>query len=143
MNHGDTEVQSLIRKNYEQDEYFELTHQIVDAEFVVHKEMGPGLLESVYEYCLMKEFELRGISAVHQVELPLIYRGQLLKKKYTIDIIVEETVLLEIKSAEAMHPLYEAQLLSYLRLNKKKIGFLINFNVPLIKQGIKRMKNGY
>ncbi len=91
----------------------------------------------------MKEFELRNIRAIRQVELPLIYRGYTLNKTYAIDILVEDSIILEIKSVEAINPLYEAQLLSYLRLNKKKIGYLLNFNVPVMKQGIKRMKNGY
>ena len=139
FNHGDTGARRVLTE----DEYFELTGQIIDASITVHKEMGPGLLESVYEHCLMKEFELRNIRAVRQVELPLIYRGHRLNKTYSIDILVEDAVILEIKSAEAINPLFEAQLLSYLKLTNKKIGYLLNFNVPLMKNGIKRLKNGF
>ncbi len=138
-NHGDTGARRVLTE----DDQFELTGKIINACITVHKEMGPGLLESVYEYCLMKEFELRNIRAVRQVELPLIYRGFTLSKTYAIDILVEDSIILEIKSAEAMNPLYEAQLLSYLKLTNKKIGYLLNFNVPVMKQGIKRMKNGF
>ncbi|HTL83418.1 MAG TPA: GxxExxY protein [Bacteroidia bacterium] len=133
----------IKQKQFTEDEYTELTTKIVSCCVSVHKEMGPGLLESVYEYCLMKEFELRGINAQRQVEIPLIYKGFEIKKYLTIDILVEEEIVLEIKSAEAMNPLYEAQLLSYLKLASKKIGYLLNFNVPLMKSGIRRMRNGY
>lgn len=138
-NHGDMGARRLLTK----DDHFELTSKIIEACIRVHKEMGPGLLESVYEYCLMKELELNGIQARKQVKLPLVYRGYELDKTYAIDILVEESIILEIKSVEQMNPLFEAQLLSYLKLTNKKIGYLLNFNVPVMKQGIKRMKNGY
>ena len=138
-NHGDTGARKVLTE----DQYFELTQKIVSACITVHKEMGPGLLESVYQYCLLKELNLRGIAAQGQIDIPLFYKGYSLNKSFTVDILVENEIVLELKSAEHMLPVYEAQLLSYLKLMNKKIGYLINFNVPLMKQGIKRMKNGY
>lgn len=105
--------------------------------------MGPGLLESVYESCLLKEFQLRNIKAESQVIVPLIYKGYELSKEFKVDILVEGEIILELKSAEAMIPVYEAQIISYLKLTNKKLGFLVNFNVPLMKQGIKRFVNNY
>ena len=103
--------------------------------------MGPGLLEKIYENCLMKEFELRGIRAQSQVEIPLRYKGYELNKNYAIDILVEDAIVLELKAVDAMPPVYEAQLISYLKLSQKKLGYLINFNVPLMKLGIRRFAN--
>ena len=116
----------------------QLSKNILDACVIVHKEMGPGLLESVYELCLMKELELRGIKAKNQVAIPLIYKGFELSKEFKIDIFVEDEVILEIKSSEKMLPVYEAQIISYLKLVNKRLGFLINFYVPLTKDGFKR-----
>lgn len=105
--------------------------------------MGPGLLESVYEMCLMKEFELRGIKAQSQVRIPLVYKGFELLKEFKIDILVEDEIILELKSAEVILPVHTAQTISYLKLTDKRLGFLINFNVSLIKQGIHRYVNDY
>lgn len=104
---------------------------------------GPELLETVYEKCLMKEFELRNIKAQNQVVISLIYKGFELSKEFKVDILIENEIILELKSAEVMIPVFEAQILSYLRLTDKRLGFLINFNVPLIKNGIKRFVNNY
>ena len=123
------------------EEYNKLSREILDSCITVHREMGPGLLESVYELCLMKEFELRGIKAQNQVELPLFYKGHELQKLFRIDILVDEEIIVELKSAENMIPVYEAQLISYLKLSNKELGFLINFNVPLLKNGFKRFVN--
>ena len=123
------------------EEYNRLSREILDSCITVHREMGPGLLESVYELCLMKEFELRGIKAQNQVELPLFYKGHELQKLFRIDILVEKEIIIELKSAEQMIAVYEAQLISYLKLSNKKLGFLINFNVPLLKNGFKRFVN--
>jgi len=125
------------------EEYNKISKQIVDVCISVHREMGPGLLESVYELCLMKEFELRGIKAKNQVVIPLRYKGYELSKDFKIDILVENEIIIELKSAEAILPVFEAQLISYLRLTDKRLGFLINFNVPLVKDGIKRYVNNY
>ncbi len=123
--------------------YDVLSREILDSCITVHRAMGPGLLESVYEKCLMKEFELRKIKAQNQVSIPLIYKGFELSKEFKIDILVENEIIIELKSAEAMIPVFEAQLISYLRLADKRLGYLINFNVPLIKNGIKRYVNNY
>lgn len=125
------------------EEYDKLSKEIVDTCLTVHKIMGPGLLESVYEMCLMKEFQLRNIHAKNQVIIPLVYKGYELSKEFKVDILVANEIVLELKSAEGMNPFYEAQIISYLKLADKKLGFLINFNVPLIKDGIKRFVNNY
>ncbi|POY38488.1 GxxExxY protein [Solitalea longa] len=125
------------------EQYYLLSGQIMDACISVHKEIGPGLLESVYEFALLKEFEIRKIKARSQVTLPLFYKGYDVGKVFCIDILVEDEIILELKSSENHHPVYEAQLISYLRLANKKLGFLINFNVPLMKNGIKRFVNNF
>ena len=101
------------------------------------------MLESVYELCLMKEFELRGIKAKNQEAIPLIYKGYELSKEFKIDILVEDEIILELKSSENMLPVYEAQIISYLKLADKRLGFLINFNVPLMKDGFKRFVHNF
>lgn len=123
------------------DRLNELSKIIVDACYQVHVTIGPGLLESVYEFVLLKEFELRQIKAVNQVPIKLFYKGFDTGKSYAIDILVEDEIVLEIKSSEIMHPVYEAQIISYLKLADKRLGFLVNFNSPLIKDGIKRFVN--
>ncbi len=125
------------------EKYNELAAQIVDACFHVHKELGPGLLESAYEYSLLKEFELRNIFAQNQVQVKLFYKGYDTGKYYSIDILVENEIVIEIKCADVLHPVYTAQLISYLKLSQKKLGFLVNFHVPLIKDGIKRFVNDF
>ncbi len=125
------------------EEYEKLATEIVDVSVTVHRIMGPGLLESVYELCMMKEFELRNIKAQSQVTLLLLYKNFELSKDFKIDILVEDEILLELKSVEAIIPVYEAQIISYLKLSGITLGFLINFNVPLMKQGIKRFVNQY
>lgn len=127
----------------EKEEYNRLATQIIDVCITVHRAMGPGLLESVYEMCLMKEFELRGVKAKSQVTIPLFYKGYELSKEFKIDILVENEIIIELKSAENMLPVFEAQIISYLRLTDKRLGYLVNFNVPLIKNGIKRFVNDY
>jgi GxxExxY protein len=126
----------------EREEFEELAKEIVDSCVAVRKEMGPGLLESVY-MCLMKEFELRSIRAKNQVVIPLVYKGFELSKEFKIDILVENEIVLELKSAETMNAVYVAQTISYLKLMDKRLGFLINFNVPLMKQGFQRFVNNY
>jgi GxxExxY protein len=104
----------------------------------VHKALGPGLLESVYEECLCHELSLRGIHYARQVELPITYKGLALEAGYRLDVLVDDRVILELKSVELLLPVHEAQLLTYLRLSGKRVGFLINFNVPAVKDGILR-----
>ena len=125
------------------DEFNQLSKQIVDACISVHREMGPGLLESIYELCLMKELELRGIKAYNQVCIPLQYKGFLLSKDFRIDILVENEIVLELKAVEAIHPVHKAQIISYLKLADKKLGFLLNFNETLMKNGIERFVNNF
>jgi GxxExxY protein len=105
--------------------------------------MGPGLLESIYESCLIKELEIRNIKVKNQVGIPLSYKGYKLSKEFKIDILVEDEIILELKSSEILHPVNEAQIISYLKLADKKLGFLINFNVPLLKDGFKRYVNNF
>ncbi len=121
----------------------ELSKIILDACITVHKEMGPGLLESVYELCLLKELELRGIIAKSQVIIPLKYKGFELSKDFKIDILVEEEIIIENKAVEMIIPVHKAQIISYLKLADKKLGFLINFNVPLMKDGFFRFVNNF
>jgi GxxExxY protein len=112
---------------------------IVDAAFKVHKALGPGLLESVYEVCLVHELTLRGHVLQRQVPIPIIYEGLRLDAGLRLDLIVDDTVIVEIKAVERDAPVFLAQLMSYLKLSNRHLGFLINFNVPIIKQGIRRV----
>jgi GxxExxY protein len=116
---------------------------ILDCSIEVHRNLGPGLLESVYEVCLCKELSLKGITFQRQVLLPVNYKGEKLDADYRIDILVEDEIIIELKSVEQMNPVYDAQLLTYLKLADKKLGLLINFNVPKLIDGFKRMLNGY
>lgn len=121
----------------------EITRQILDASITVHKIMGPGLVESVYEYCLKRELELRGLKVQSQVSIPLIYKGELLTKDYKIDLLIEDTIIIELKAVGVMLPVFDAQIISYLKLADKRIGLLINFNVPLLKDGFRRVVNNF
>lgn len=120
-----------------------LSKEILDSAFVVHKEMGPGLLEAVYELCILKEFELRGIMAESQVRVPINYKEFELKKDYRIDILVERKIIIEIKIVDLILPVHKAQIISYLKLTNMKTGFLINFNVALLKEGFSRFVNNF
>ena len=121
-----------------------LTKRIIGAAIEVHRELGPGLLESTYEACLAFEFIERGLSFERQKPLPVIYRGHRLECGYRIDLFVEDTVIVEVKSVERLERVHKSQLLSYLRLKKRRVGLLINFNVNwLAGEGIKRISNGY
>lgn len=127
----------------EKEKYNILTAAILDASMAVHKIMGPGLLEAVYQHCLAKELELRGIPFESMVKIPLIYKGYLLSKEYVIDILVANEIILELKAVEEVLPVHEAQLISYLKLADKRLGLLINFNVPLLKDGFYRFVNKF
>jgi GxxExxY protein len=115
-----------------------LTEKIIGAAIEVHKALGPGLMENIYEECLCYELKLRGLSFQRQVEVPLFYKGKNLGCGYRLDLLVEETVILELKCVERILPVHQAQLLTYLKLMKKPVGLLINFNVPVLTQGIIR-----
>ncbi len=119
----------------------DLTHEVISAAIEVHRTLGPGLLESAYEECLCREFDLRKIPYQRQKELPLEYKGIKLDCGYRLDILVANTLILELKSCEGLQAIHEAQLLTYLKLTGVEIGLLINFNVPVLKNGIKRIAN--
>ena len=125
------------------EEYNSLSGQIISAAIEVHKELGPGLLESVYEHCLMSELKRRNIKAKSQAQLPIVYKGEKLDKNFFIDILVENEIVIELKAVEILLPVHEVQLVTYLKLSTKKLGLLINFNVPLLTKGIRRKINGY
>jgi len=116
-----------------------LTGEIIGAAIEVHKELGPGLLESAYEECLCYEFKLRKFPFERQKELPIEYKSVKLDCGYRLDIVVWEKIILELKSCSELLPIHEAQLLTYLKLAGLKVGLLINFNVPILKEGIKRL----
>lgn len=118
-----------------------LTDQIIGSAIDVHKELGSGLLESAYQTCLAIELGQRDVSYKREVELAIEYKGQNVDANYGLDFIVEDCIIVEIKSVDRIIPIHEAQLLTYLRLSGKKLGLLINFNVPLLKEGIKRLIN--
>jgi GxxExxY protein len=120
----------------------ELSREIIGAAIEVHKRLGPGLLESAYEECLCCELSLRGIEFKRQLPLPVIYKGQKLDCGYRLDMLVEDLVIIEVKAIEEICPIHEAQLLTYLRLRNSWLGLIINFNVLLLKDGIRRLVNG-
>ena len=119
----------------------ELSSKIIGAAIEVHKALGPGLLESAYEECLCHEFGLRGLSNERQKPLPVIYKGIELDCGYRLDIVVENTIILELKSCEKIEPIHKAQLLTYLKLSGLKLGLILNFNVALMRDGIVRIVN--
>jgi GxxExxY protein len=118
----------------------DLSRDIVDAGLKVHRALGPGLLESAYERCLVHELELRGRTVRRQVALPVTYEGMTLDSGYRLDLVVDDAIVVEIKAVEALSRLHEAQILTYLRLSGLDVGFLMNFNVVLFKQGLRRFR---
>jgi GxxExxY protein len=125
-------------RKQEEDTRDSRTNAILGAAIDVHRHLGPGLLESAYEECLCHEFCLRELRFQRQVDLPVDYKGLKLNCGYKIDLIVQDEVILELKAVEKLLPIHQAQLLTYLKLAQKKVGLLINFNVPLLTQGIIR-----
>ena len=119
----------------------ELSRIILDAAFRVHSALGPGLLENAYEACLAYELRSAGLKTQTQVPMPLVYRDVTLEVGYRLDVLVEDLVVVEIKAVEALAPIHRAQLLCYLKLSRKKLGILINFNEVSLKNGIKRVVN--
>jgi len=111
----------------------------VNAAFKVHRELGPGLLESVYEACMVYELKKAGVAVEYQKQVPILYDGHKLDAQLRLDILVENRLIVEIKAVERMPPVYTAQLMTYLKLTKNRLGLLINFNVPMIRDGIKRV----
>jgi GxxExxY protein len=116
--------------------------EVVDSAIQIHKALGPGLLESAYESCMMHELKLRGIHVSRQVPMPIRYKGMQLDAGYRLDLVVENMVVVELKSVQSLLPVHQAQLLSYLKLGRFRLGYLLNFNVYRMKDGIKRMLNG-
>ena len=134
MNHRDPETQRA--------ELNSLSQRVIGCCIEVHRELGPGLLESAYEEALAYEFGQAGIAFGRQVERPLMYKGVSLNCGYRIDFVIEEKLILELKAVTALAPLYYAQLLTYLKLDRRPLGLLINFNVPVLKDGVRRVVSG-
>lgn len=116
---------------------------ILDSAITVHRELRPGLLESAYELALARELELRGLCVKTQLPVELVYKDVALGKAYVLDLLVEDEIVVEIKSVEVMHPVYMAQVITYLKLTGKQLGYLINFNVPLLKDGFTRIVHDF
>jgi GxxExxY protein len=133
IHHGDTEARSGVGLLSEA-----LTEGIIGAAIEVHRQLGPGLLESVYQECLCRELQLRDIPFKTQIELPIVYKGLATGGVYRIDLIVADEVVIELKSVEHILSVHQAQLLTYLKLTGKRVGLLINFNVPVLTRGIIR-----
>jgi GxxExxY protein len=121
----------------------QLSNKIIGAAIEVHKTLGPGLLESTYEECLYHELDLRGLSYERQKPLPVYYKGKKLDCGYRLDIVVNEGIILELKSCESIEPIHKAQLLTYLKLSGLKLGLILNFNTPMMKDGIVRIVNQF
>lgn len=127
---------------YSEIEYNALTELVIKCAIEVHKELGPGLLESVYETCLIKVLIENNLTLQKQIKIPIVFKKEVLDKHFVIDILVNNSLVLEIKSVESILPIHEAQLVTYLKLSGKKLGLLINFNEELVKNGIRRRING-
>lgn len=122
--------------------YNSISEKIIGCAIKVHKELGPGLMESVYEVCHRHLMQQEGLKVQSQIHLPVVFQGQVLHKDFRIDTLVEDEIIVELKSLEAILPIHEAQLVTYLKLSNKKLGLLINFNVVILKNGIRRRING-
>lgn len=118
-----------------------ISGKILDCSIEVHRNLGPGLLESIYHSCLCKEFDLRGIKYSSQTRVPIWYKGELISNDFKLDLLVEQVIVIELKAVVTVHPVYSSQLLSYLRLMNKRLGLLINFNVSRLVDGYKRIIN--
>jgi len=116
----------------------ELTHKIISAAIEVHRNLGPGLLESTYRNCLIQELSLRGLKVASEQPIPVVYKTVKLECGFRLDLLVEDQVIVELKSVEAIAPVHEATLLTYLRLSHHRIGLLINFNVAILTEGVRR-----
>lgn len=125
------------------ERYNQLGGIVLDAAITVHRELGPGLLESAYELALARELHIRDISFKTQVPVELHYKDASLGKSYVMDLLIEDLIIVEIKSVETLVPIFTAQLITYLKLADKRLGYLINFNVPLLKDGFKRIVHNF
>jgi GxxExxY protein len=119
----------------------EIARIVVNSAYKVHKELGPGLLERVYEVCLAHEISKSGFQVKRQIDLPIVYDGITFNECLRLDLLIEDTVIIEIKAVDQINPVWNAQIISHLKLTNNPVGFLINFNVPIIKNGIKRFIN--
>ena len=124
------------------EEYNQLTYDIIECCIEVHKELGPGLLESIYEECLESVLVENGLKVQRQVEVPLFFKGKKLNKGFILYMLINDSVILELKSVETILPIHEAQLVSYLKLSKSQLGLLVNFNSKYLKDGVRRRING-
>ncbi|MBS2213673.1 GxxExxY protein [Carboxylicivirga mesophila] len=124
-----------------EEAYNELTSAVIGAAIEVHRQLGPGLLEAVYEECLISELKNKGLKVENQVKLPIIYKGKELSKHFIIDIVVEDKLIVELKAVEDILSVHEVQLVTYLKLSGMKLGLLINFNETVLKNGIRRRIN--
>jgi len=121
-----------------------ISHDVIQSAIEIHRELGAGLLESVYRKCLAKVLRDKGYDVKEELYLPVVFRGEMIEEKgYRVDLLVSDAVVVEIKSVESMKPLFSKQLGTYLKLLDLKLGLLINFNVPLLKDGLKRIVNGF
>lgn len=120
-----------------------LSEQVIGAAIEVHRELGPGVLEHSYEASLQHELGLRGISSLRQVLLPLTYKGLVIPDAYRIDLLVEDKIVVELKTVETLKQVHTAQVLTYLRMSKKSLGLLINFHVPLLRDGLRRLVHNF
>jgi len=134
-----TEINPDVAMNAREND---ISGKIIGAAIEVHRKLGPGLLESAYEECLCCEMALRGIKFERQVPLPLNYKGVDLDCGYRLDLLVEDKVIVELKSIETLEPIHDAQLLTYLKLRNARLGLIINFNVMMLKDGVRRLVNG-
>jgi GxxExxY protein len=123
------------------NEVEEVGRHVVNAAYIVHKHLGPGLLEKVYESCLEYELSQAGLQVERQLSVPIIYKGLHFKDALRLDLLVNDLVIVELKAVDELNPLWESQILSHMKLMDKPLGFLINFNVTLIKNGIRRYRN--
>lgn len=130
-------------ENKTREELNLLSQSIINAAVAVHRELGPGLLEAIYQECLLKELQFRKINYKTTVQIPVVYKELMLDKKYIVDLLIEDEILIELNSVEGILPIHEAQLLTYLRITGKRLGLLINFNVPQLIKGVIRMVNKF
>ncbi len=120
-----------------------LSRIILDSSIAVHKEVGPGLLESIYHLCLIRELQSKGVMFASSVKFPLFYKGMSLNRDFVIDILVEDEIIIELKAVEVILPVHTAQIISYLKVTNKRLGFLINFNSPKLIEGFRRYVNNF
>ncbi|MBX7172596.1 MAG: GxxExxY protein [Pyrinomonadaceae bacterium] len=133
----------MFKETLEQQRVNQITEKIIGCAISVHRVLGPGLLESAYEECLCYELSQANLKFERQVALPVIYKGVKLDCGYRMDIVVESSIVVEIKAIERILPVHEAQLLSYLKLYNKRLGLLLNFHVSVLKNGMKRIANNF